>query len=39
MTEFEKYLDWLSTNWDLFESDKREAIVLPAKDAPAQFKF
>lgn len=24
MTEFEKYLDWLSENWDLFDSQPPE---------------
>ncbi len=32
MTDFEKYLAWLSENWDLFEARPREAIVCDSKD-------
>ena len=28
MSDFEKYLDWLSENWDLFEHEPREPIVI-----------
>lgn len=28
MSSFDQFLDWLSENWDLFEYEKREQIIL-----------
>ncbi len=28
MSDFEKYLDWLSENWDLFEHQEVQIIVV-----------